>query len=225
MGLIRGCHWCNQAQSQKSHIPKVAMETTTLPIAALSLLNVPVARDENIAPLPSAPRTRNPIDPVKIGVGKPMVLRCFTALRLCYWLSNSSCERIDSSRQRWNHPDFDQKFGEVLSDGGSTKYFQASRPIVIDNGRTRWYADAPGDHWSHGCRGEFERKLCSVHLIWLSWGTTMWGRVYIKFSTTETKRANQYAEASKGGVKKAVQEATETKPDHEANVVARLLNK
>lgn len=49
------------------------MEMTTLPIAALSLSSVPVARDENTAPFPSVPSTRNPIVPVTMVVGKPMV--------------------------------------------------------------------------------------------------------------------------------------------------------
>ena len=99
---MSGCHWCIQAQSQKSHMPKVAMVTTTLPIAALSLFSVPVARDEKTAPFPSAPSTRNPIEPVTNEVGKPMVcvvwlsvnsLQEWQLLRSCRELLLYYCER------------------------------------------------------------------------------------------------------------------------------------
>jgi len=73
MGLISGCHWCIQAHSQKSHIAKVAIVQTTLPIAALSLSIIPVALDEKTAPFARAPSTRKPIEPVTSVVGKPMV--------------------------------------------------------------------------------------------------------------------------------------------------------
>ena len=84
MGLISGCHWCIQAHSQKSHMAKVAIVQTTLPIAALSLSSIPVALDEKTAPFARAPSTRKPIEPVTSVVGNPMVSSfAFTSFCTC----------------------------------------------------------------------------------------------------------------------------------------------
>jgi len=53
---------------------KVAIEHTTLPMAALSLLSIPVALEEKTAPFERAPIRRKPIVPVTMVVGNPMVV-------------------------------------------------------------------------------------------------------------------------------------------------------